>query len=99
MIRAMEIKIVKNLQHAGINFWIRQFGNIFEYLIIHQGELYNNHLIIKPVWYRRFLKNPYTEEQFEKAVNLTIASAYSTINDLINKYGTQNKTPRSKTDK
>lgn len=74
---------LKKYKYREYPVYIRQFDFIFEYLIIFRGELYSNYCRITPKWWRRFLKNPYTETQFNNSVLMVQKIADGTIDELI----------------
>jgi len=95
----MEIKILKVDDYRGDKIYVRQFGHVFEYLIVHQRQVYTMHNVFFPRWYRRLTKNQYNEKELEDGMRLTLAAARNTI-DLLKdkKYGAR-KNAQSNADK
>lgn len=82
----MTIRVLKKLEYQSRPIYIRQFGTIFEYIIISKDNLYSSYFDIKPQWFRTFFANPYTQKQIDNSVNLTIAAAHRTI-EMLEKEG------------
>jgi len=75
----MKIEVLQKLDYKGYSVYIRKLDNIFEYLIIFQGELYCNYFDIKPE------KHGYTKKQLSQIVKLVLIAACRTIDALMKK--------------
>ena len=81
----MKVEVLQKLEYKGCPVYIRKIGNLFEYLVIFQNELYSNYIDIKSDWYRIFLKDEYTKKQLENIIKLVLVMAHKTIDKLKSK--------------
>lgn len=79
----MEIKEIKKFEFKKCQVYIRNFGDIFEYLIVHDNKIYNTHFVIKPNFWRRWRKDRYSEKQLKEIIQLVSHGAYTAIDMLI----------------
>ena len=80
-------RLLRKVGYKGGLVYIRNIGQMFEYMIVYEGELYTNFVIVRPQWWRNLLfENPYTEKQEENTVQLLLGIANKTIDELIKKY-------------
>lgn len=85
------IKILQKSDYEGCPVYIRMIGkDLFEYLLIYEGELYSGFNIIKPEKGKRKLN----KDQIAQAGALIFTGAITTIDTLMGK-----DTPIAKTDK
>jgi len=77
-----KIKVIKQLKYKNCPVYIRGLDSRFEFLLFYNNRLYSQYVDIKPIWYRRFLKEKYTEEQLDNIVKLVYISACKTIDEL-----------------
>lgn len=77
----MKIEVLKKIDYRRNPIYIRRIGNLFEYLIIHKGEIYSNYFDIKPNWFR----HRYSEKQLKDIVKLVLMVSYKTIDGLLKK--------------
>ncbi|MFA5659345.1 MAG: hypothetical protein WC900_08680 [Oscillospiraceae bacterium] len=54
----MKIRTLKTIQVGNNNVYIRNFGDVFEYLIVLNKEIFAAHIIVKkrPWWFRGYPK-------------------------------------------
>lgn len=76
------IKVLREFNHEGKKIYIMRIGTIFEYLLLYDNKLFQNYIVVKPIWYRRFFKEPFTEEQIESTVKLLLEGAKTTLKEL-----------------
>lgn len=79
----LKVKVLKQQDYKKVPFFIRRIGNVFEYLVVYKDNLYTHYFDIKPQWYRKFLKEPFTKQEIENIIGLAIAGAHTTIKILI----------------
>ena len=71
------------MDYKGLPIYVRRLDRIFEFLIIHKGNLFSHYLDIKPKWYRRFFKEEYTKKELENILKASINGAKTTIDKLL----------------
>ena len=78
-----KIKVLKKLKYKNCPIYIRQLDNsMFEFLLINQWELYSEYFVFYPKWYRRFLKDKYTEKELQDIILFIYGGAKYTIDKL-----------------
>jgi len=74
------IKVLKALPYKGSMVYIRMIGeDIFEYLVVFNGEIYSNYLIMRPK--KGIVK--LTENEINQSVALIFSGAVATIDTLL----------------
>ena len=63
--------------------YIRNFHNIFEYLVVIKGELYTTHMVITKSPIQALLGRPYTEEQLTNATKFLMNTAEATVDTVL----------------
>ena len=70
----------------GFEIFIRRIGiKVWEYWIVIDGKLYTAHVIIKPKWWRIWLRDPYTYYETRGSLNLLQKMSETTIDTVLNK--------------
>ena len=81
----MQINTLQATEYKGYKVYIRNFNNIFEYLVIYQGELYTTHIVVTKTLFQTVFARPYTEAQLESATKVLMNMAQTTIDYLLEK--------------
>lgn len=79
----MDIKTLQVKKYRGCNVYIRNFHNIFEYLVVIKGELYTTHMVITKSPIQSLLGRPYTEEQLTNATKFLMNTAEATVDTVL----------------
>ena len=58
-----DIKTLKTVEYRGCNMYIRNFGNVFESLVVIDGKLYANHIVVTRTFFQILTGKTYTEQQ------------------------------------
>lgn len=95
----MKLKVLKKTSYEGVNIYVMHFGMIFQYLFAWNGEVFQNHIVLTPGLWKRFLGffgcSMYTEEQMTYGTEVMISGATRSIEALKNvkknKYTTAKK--------
>jgi hypothetical protein len=89
----MKIRVAKVAQLKNHNVYIRNFGNIFEYLLVMGREVYAAHIVVKKRWWW-FGEYPKKVEAGAVKILLNMADATLEIVSATKtaKNGNQNKT-------
>jgi hypothetical protein len=78
----MKIRTLKKSEYRGCPIYIRNLGNIFEYLAIVRNEVYSANIIVIRRPLQRIFGKDYTPKQLADAVSYTLKMSEATI-DLI----------------
>ena len=77
----MNLRTIKVTEYKGKKIYIRNFGEIFEYLVILKKELYTAHIVLN----KKFLQKEYSKLEFEKATEIIEKMAEATIDSILEK--------------
>jgi len=77
-----KIKVLQELRYKNCPIYIRQLDTRFEYLLINQWKLYNNYIVIKPLWYRWILREKYSEKELKRIIDMLFKSACVSIDKM-----------------
>lgn len=75
----MDIKTLQATEYRGYKVYIRNFSNLFEYLVIIRGELYTAHIIIHRTLLQTIFGRPYTKKQLGDTVKYLKNVAEATV--------------------
>lgn len=75
----MEIRTLSVTKHRGMRIYIRNYGNVFEYIVPIRGEVYTAHVAIARTLWQRLMGKSYTEAQLKDIVKLLTNMAHTTI--------------------
>lgn len=84
----MKIRIQRITQWRGCKIYVMNFDTVFQYLFIYNNEIYQDHIIYKPTFFRWFIniigitERPYTREQIEEAEKMVLDGAVKSIDTL-----------------
>lgn len=79
--------------YRGCPIYIQRWGFAWQYLFVYKNELYQAHLGVKPVWWRRYL--PYPNQysvQEAKGIAVRLAQMAQATIDTLHEY---EKTPKA----
>lgn len=62
--------------------YIRNFGNVFEYLVLINSELYTAHMVVTKRPLQALLGRPYTKKQIENITKYLMSMAQATIEHI-----------------
>lgn len=74
------ITTLQATEYKGQKVYIRQIGNIFEYLVVMRGEVYTTHVVVTKLFWK-----DYTTEQLENATKFLMNMAQATIDCVLKK--------------
>lgn len=77
------IKTLKAVEYKGCNIYVRNFGNIFEYLAVINGQLYTTHMVITKSPIQWLLMRDYTEKQLTDIVKYLLNTAEATVDFVL----------------
>jgi hypothetical protein len=79
----MDIKTLKAIEYRGCKVYVRNFHNLFEYLVIIKGELYTTHMIVTKSPLQWLLGKPYTEKQLTDTTRFLLNTAEATVDAVL----------------
>jgi len=79
----MDIKTLKAVEYRGCKVYIRNFNNLFEYLVIIKGELYTTHMIVTKRLLQSLLGKPYTDKQLTDTTKFLMNTAEATVDAVL----------------
>ena len=81
----MIVETLKLHEYKGMNVYVRRFGIVFEFLVLYEQQLFQKHMIVKPRFWRRVLreKNRYSKKQKAVIAAMLLGAAEKTIDDII----------------
>ena len=75
------MNVLKIYPYRGVNIYIRQWDEVFEYLFPFKGEIFQFHITLKMVKHQK----QYTDEQLRAATFSMMTAAEACVDDLIKK--------------
>lgn len=81
----MQITTLDASEYKGYKVYIRNFHNIFEYLVVFDGLLYTAHIVVTKTPLQYILGKPFTKKQLEAATKYLTNTAQATVDFLIEK--------------
>lgn len=75
----MNIQTILATEYQGKKVYIRNFGNVFEYLVLMNGELYTAHMVVTKRPLQALFGKPYTKTQIENITKYLMSMAQATI--------------------
>jgi len=79
----MQITTLEATEYKGYKVYIRNFHNLFEYLVIADGELYTAHIIVTKSPLQALFGKPYTKRQIEDVTKYLMNTAQATVEYLL----------------
>lgn len=79
----MKITTLQVAEYRGAKVYIRNFDNVFEYLVVARGEIYTSHIVINRGFLQRVLFRPFTKHQLDDATRFLLNVAHATIDNLL----------------
>jgi len=79
----MQITTLQASKYKGCKVYIRRIDNIFEYLVIFDGELYTTHNVITKPFFRKIMGLDYTDEQLQNITKAMQNTAEVTVDYLL----------------
>lgn len=80
-----EIRTLKIEEYRDCKMYVRNIGNIFEYLVIADGELYTMHIVVTKTLFQTISGADYTQKQMLDTTNYLLRLAQTTIDFIRNK--------------
>lgn len=77
------IKTLKAVEYKGCNIYVRNFGNIFEYLAVINGQLYTTHMVITKSPLQWLTMRDYSEKQLTDIVKYLLNTAEATVDFVL----------------
>lgn len=75
----MEIRTLSVSKHRGVRIYIRNYGDVFEYIVAVRGEVYTAHVAISRTLWQRIKGQSFTDAQIKDIVKLLTNMAHTTI--------------------
>ncbi len=54
-LKKANVEVVRMTDYDGIIIYVMQYGTMFQYLFAWKGQVYQDHVFLKPRWYKRVL--------------------------------------------
>lgn len=77
----MQIKTWKK-KYKDVEVFIRNFGEVWEYLFVKENKIYSAHIIVKIPLTRIFAKEKYKDDEIRGAINMVFIMAKTTLDRL-----------------
>lgn len=90
----MRIKTYPVDKYMGCPIYIRNFGDVFEYLVVVKGEIYTTFFEQTLSLWRRLTGRGRTQVEEEEAVKLAKVYAYTTIEHVLSGDSSDSVTPQ-----
>ena len=76
-------RVYKKAHYQGCFIIVRHVGgNVWEYLMFRKQEFYAAYMIVKPQWWRNFVREQYTPQQVKGICQRLVDMACATIETL-----------------
>ena len=79
----MEIRTLATSKYRECPIYIRNFGNIFEYLFVFDGQVYQGHIVVTKSPLQWLLGQDYTKDQLKKTTAYILKMAETTIDTVV----------------
>lgn len=79
----MKIRTLKTSSHRGCPIYIRNLGNVFEYLAIVRNEVYSANIVVIKKPLQRIFGKDYTPKQLADSTSYVLKMAETTIDLLL----------------
>ena len=79
----MHIRTVTTHKYRGARIYIRNFANVFEYLVSLRGQVYTTHVVVTRTIWQRLMGRGYTSKQLEDISNYLIKTAEATVDFVL----------------
>lgn len=84
----MTITVLRQAEYKDTFIYIRNFGIVFEYLVSWDGEIYHDHILLKPRLWRRIayylrIVSLYNSQQIKDAEKIMLSGAVKTVDRLV----------------
>lgn len=79
----MQTRTLKVIEYRGKNVYFRNFGSIFEYLAVIDGQLYGSHIVMKKPLWLRLTGRDYTEKHLSDACKYLEKLAEATVDYVL----------------
>lgn len=77
------ITTLEATKYRGSQIYIRTFENIFEYLVVANGQLYTTHIEVHKRPLQALFGRPYTKKQLEDTTKFLMNTAQATVDYLL----------------
>lgn len=80
--------VLRKMEYQGLFIYVMQFLTTFQYIIAVDGDIYQDHVELKPSWKRKLLwwlgrlKTPYTADELDDGEQVILSGAMRTIDKL-----------------
>lgn len=84
----MKIEVLRKMKYGKSFIYIMQFEYIFQYLVPHGSDIYQDRLEVLPgllkriLWRLGIIKTPYTKAQIEEYETIVLSGAMERIDDI-----------------
>ena len=98
----MKINVLRKMRYQNTFVYVLQFGYVFQYLFSLAGEIYQNHIVLKPkllpgLKFKLGLSEiPYTTDELEEGEKVILSGALDSIDKAIADGVTSRQTLRKK---
>ena len=75
----MNSRTLSVTKHRGMRVYIRNYGNVFEYLVAVRGEIYSAHVVINRTVWQRIKGEGFRDDQLKDIIKLLTNMAHTTI--------------------
>jgi hypothetical protein len=81
----VKMQVLGQIKHKNGSILTRRYGNIFDFVLYYNNNFYSQYIEIKPKWYKRFFKEPFTKEEINKCAKLLTDMACEIVDDFRSK--------------
>jgi len=84
----IKISVLRKMQYEGLSIYVMQFDTTFQYLIPFNGDIYQDHIQLKPskknwlMWKLGRRGVPYTADQLDDGEQIILSGAMLTVDKL-----------------
>lgn len=79
-----KVYVSKKTEYKDCPIIVRKIGDMFEYLLIYDNDIYSDFVIYKGVWWRRLFPDGhrFTSQEIENLAKILVSGACDTIDKL-----------------
>ena len=79
----MTIRTLQVYEYKETIIYIRNFGEVFEYILAWKGEVYTSHIVAKKLPWQRWLGKDYTTKQLTDTTRYMLMMGESVVDSLL----------------
>jgi len=79
------MQVLGQIKHKNGSILTRRYNNLFDFVLYYNNNFYSHYIELKPKWYKRYFKEPFTKKEIKDCSKLLIDLACEMVDGMRSK--------------